>query len=104
MQRETRFPFIAEPQPIFAFYGAKIVQGERNAKGNSFLFHCRAAAYLRFSSAKIVDNFDMAKLWQCLCASTVDGGGEGDGSEGRYGHLCEAQPCDIKIVYTDSCL
>jgi len=75
MQRETRFPFIAEPQPIFAFYGAKIV-----------------------------DNFDMAKLWPCLCASTVDGGGEGDGAEGRYGHLCEAQPCDIKIVYTDSCL
>jgi len=29
------------------------VQGERNAKGNSFPFHCRTAAYLRFYVANV---------------------------------------------------
>jgi len=37
---------------LLAFRAAKIVQGERNAKGNEFHFQCRAAAYFRIFKCK----------------------------------------------------
>jgi len=48
------------------------VQGERNAKENSFSFHCRTAAYLRIFAAKVVqieDNTKQARLFLLLSAA-----------------------------------